>query len=481
MNGLPAQFANAIPAAGGLPFTEAFPIDGLPVNVFGPQPGAGTLKKDKSKQQPMLHLCTVIDNSAPAMKDVLTKRLAEKITVDDRNFFKVPMRIYEDIADKVSEKYAKAIQQTFSGNEQDGTNLRISVLIQAKNNYIKLFKGTEDLFNKTYDTYKDFEQAMKQQFDASVEVEREKVGNNNVSEGKVKFIGGQNKSGEEEGGDKQNETNTQATTKQADTAAPTKATNNGCPEAIVQEVHKKIDDLYGKGTFKKKLLKIISHKLENAVNTAKKTDNINILLDAATDKVTDAFKEQLDKFMSKAQSNEQFFNLCIISAIGPEYIKQYFQSRDKNPNQTLGQYIDALVIKVTEGGSENVEQPVVDLGLNEVQPVQPVQPVAPIQSTISETSSNQSYTVPHKEQKTGIDKVLDGYRNQVQIENKPTITNNKQPTQDNNEESLGSIIRSTLGGSKKSLQYQPGEGGAKRKTKQRKNTRRKRRTRKLRK
>jgi hypothetical protein len=144
----------------------------------------------------------------------------------------------------------------------------------------------------------------------------------------------------------------------------------------------------------------------------------------------------------------------------------------------LGQYIDALVIKVTEGVSENVEQPVVDLGLNEVQPVQPV---APIQSTISETSSNQSYTVPPKEPKTSIDGVLDGYRNQVQIENKPTITNNKQPTQDNNEESLGSIIRSTLGGSKKSLQYQPGEGGAKRKTKQRKNTRRKRRTRKLRK
>jgi hypothetical protein len=458
----------------------------------------------------------VIDNSAPAMKDVLTKRLAEKITVDDRNFFTVPMRIYEDIADKVSEKYAKAIQQTFSGNEQDGTNLRISVLIQAKNNYINsLIKGTVNLFNEPYQAYDEFEKAMKQQFDDSVEVEREKMGSNTPMVGGFDFGSLMNatKGFADAAG--------QQPTVAGKPKTPIASSSKNCPEPVVKEVQKMIDDLYGKGTFKKKLLKIISHKLENAVNTAKKTDNINILLDAATDKVTDAFKGQLDKFMSNIQSNNQFFNLCIISAIGPQYIEQYFKQRAKKPNQTqtLGQYIDALVIPVTEDVSENTEPEesqtdvqnrrtvqldydgpwlnstveaiqnannqaesvrILDSRLKGEQPVQPVEYLSnqdtnyenspfPVAKPINQ-SSNQSKAVPQEENKG-----LYGF----------TGTDIDWQLDDKIKKSNGSLKEQQALKRDKSLRVEEDdkqlEGGAKRKTKQRKNTRRKRRTRKLRK
>jgi hypothetical protein len=493
MNGFPAQLANAIPG-----------------NFLGQMPGAGVPKPDVSKQQPMLHLCTVIDNSAPAMKEILTEKLKQKITVDDNTFFKIPMHIYKDIADKVSEKLSTTIQQTFSGTGQDGTNLRISVLIQAKNNYNKLFKGTENLFSKTYDTYEDFEQAMKQQFDDSVEVEREKMGSNTPMVGGFDFGSVMNAVNNASQGGVSNAAAQQPTA----AGKPIASSSKNCPEPVVKEVQKMIDDLYGKGTFKKKLLKIISHKLDKVVNEAKKTDNINILLDAATDKVTDAFKGQLDKFMSNIQSNNQFFNLCIISAIGPQYIEQYFKQRAKKPNQTqtLGQYIDALVIPVTEEESENTEPEEQQTDAQNRRTVQLDYDRPWLKSTVEaiQIAKTQEEREEILDSRLKGEQPVENLTNQyTNYENSPfpvAKPRNQSSNQSDNNQSgeidaygftgtdSNMLLDTHDGTDKESKKYRLSDviagnnpkdaqtgGGAKRKTKQRKNIRRKRRTRKLRK
>jgi len=473
---------------------------------------AGKPLKDVSKQQPLLHLCKIIDSSGPEIKRVLAGKLEKKITVDNNTFYKIPMNIYEDIAKNTSSKYAEVIQNIFNVAGQDGENLRISMLIQAKNNYMT--KDDDGLFTTKYDNYAKFKEILDTKFDEYLSAKRDNYEASLQRGGEVEpsMYNDPNyqSPGTSTGGQ------IPGVTDMLKNGIPgvTDMLKNGIPGAADPNAQKQgtqpvpaaaaaadggaskdlellFDKVYGKGNFQKRVTNIVLKKVNKIAKTNDKTDQINILLEGASKKVVDTFEQQLKKFIESIQADNHFFNLCIISAIGPKYIEEYYAQRDNNPEQTLSEYIDALIMSKKNIVNnpeevENTRQPRiitnVDLASNTEwirntvniinQKADEDGKVEALKASLQEgadPSGFMSNIMPSFLQpgvNTKPTDEIDLYGNPIQY-SKAISDSNRQLEDTTEKKNIGPI------------NYNGSKGGAKRKTKQRKGTRRRRSTRKV--
>ena len=323
---------------------------------------AGKPCREVSNQQPLLHLCKVIDSSAPEIKSVLAEKLKEKLTVDEKTFYGIPMDIYKTISDETRSKYTEAIDRIFNADGQIGDNLRIAMLIQAKNNYMKTAKD-KNIFTMNFNNYEEFNTELNEQIDKDLEVNREAYNANipthtqtggfvgklleTAKTAKDAINGQLNPLGPMANNMLGNMANTVMGNKQPTQGAA------GETGGASKELEITFDKVYRHGDFKRKTTKILLNKVLNIVKSDNKNDQINILLEAASKKVFDEFDKQLGKFIQNIDN--QYFNLCIISAIGPRYIHEYFSLKGSNPGQNIGQYIDSLIMS-KEGSADLLDE-----------------------------------------------------------------------------------------------------------------------------
>lgn len=304
-------------------------------------PSAGSSVKEPKEttpRQPFLHLCKVIDDSAPILKDILAERLKQKLKVDENKFSDIEVNIYNLIVEKTRDEYVKLVDSFFTvgRNQQDVDNTKISVLIVSKNNYEKSLQEDEkNIFSETYPSYDKFQDALDAQFDKYLDKKRgesTKVvggfpsGLNGIAKGIPSgltemakgFVGqtgittGPNvDAGKQPGQSKQSKS----------------------------ELEKSVDKVYGKHTFQKKIEGIIISKIDKLVKN--KDGRIQTIMTGATTKIADKFDEMMEKFI--VSIDDRFFNLCIIKSIFPEYISNYFNNSEKS--NTIGDYIESLVSK----------------------------------------------------------------------------------------------------------------------------------------
>ena len=319
---------------------------------------AGKPCREVSNQQPLLHLCKVIDSSAPEIKSVLAEKLKEKLTVDEKTFYGIPMDIYKTISDETRSKYTEAIDRIFNADGQIGDNLRIAMLIQAKNNYMKTAKD-KNIFTMNFNNYEEFNTELNEQIDKDLEVNREAYNANIPTQAGTQKGGNLFKNAKDAINGQLNPLGPMANNMLGNVAnsvmgkkPPTQGAA-GETGGASKELEITFDKVYRHGDFKRKTTKILLNKVLNIVKSDNKNDQINILLEAASKKVFDEFDKQLGKFIQNIDN--QYFNLCIISAIGPRYIHEYFSLKGSNPGQNIGQYIDSLIMS-KEGSADLLDE-----------------------------------------------------------------------------------------------------------------------------
>ena len=311
--------------------------------VAGATAGATKPDKEVSSRTPYIELCKTIKSKTSEIQDALSKKL-KSAQFNQSDFFN---KQYKSIADEMTDKIVQNINGMFND-----TNIRIAVLLSAKQIYKNKYSQDGDIFVKTKVT--EYYQLLQDQIDETVGIVREDT--DMMRGGKLAELMGKG-----EGVRNPLERLTKNIGKEYDmfkSGLPglaqnvVKSSKTPCPTVPEKKLYDAFDKVFGDTVFQDAIGKIILKRIEKIILENKVIDTV---LSEQINKVADTYKAQFAK-LADVLSEYKLSCLLVIQTLSKDLLKNY----DEDAGTNIGDYLETLVLSkeaiAQRGGRRRTKQ-----------------------------------------------------------------------------------------------------------------------------